>query len=128
MENNNPVNRKKMALDYVCEGIAKSVRNQIKGIEILDKYIDNLHDSLIISIQYNQKDSYIDLIIKPHGSDSLLKFHFTELLNVKWEASSFYMYVQESRIYSECGYIVAEFDDAYFCVKCEELEVTMVDG
>lgn len=118
------------SLDYVWKGIAKSSRDKIDGVEILDKFLGentaNLHDAEVKRIYYNIEDNSIEFVVQPCETNDYLKLRFTDLLDVQWEASSFYMYVHLCRIYSEYSYLVAEFDDVFFGVKCEHLEVSLV--
>ena len=119
-----------LSLDYVEIGIADSARSKIQGVEILDHYYglgtDNLREALICDIHYNDDDASLDLIVHPCDSEHRLKFHFTNILKVHWDAPMLNMYAYGSRIYTEYDYLVIEFDDVFLTISSESLEVTQL--
>lgn len=117
-----------LSLDYVETGIATSARSKIKGIEILDKFYgsqtDNLSEALIKDIHFNNADATLDIIVQPCDSEISLKFHFTDIVNVHWDAPMLNMYIYDSRIYTEYDYLVIEFDGLHIQISSENLQIT----
>lgn len=118
-------------LDYVKYGISPRVRQKIEGVELLDSfYSQNSNDTnqaSIVDFHYNDCDYYIDFIIRPTNGDSLLKFHFTNIIDLRWDNAIFSTNIRTSRIYSEYAYLVAEFDGTRLQISSETLTITLID-
>ena len=120
-----------LCLDYVKYGISQRARQNIEGVEHLDTFYsqnsDDTNQATIIDFHYNDRNYYIDFIIRPVNGDHLLQFHFTNILDLRWDNALFITNIRSSRIYSEYSYIVAEFDDTRLQISAESLTITPLD-
>ena len=118
-------------LDYVKYGISQRARQNIEGVEHLDTFYsqnsDDTNQATIVDFHYNDRNYYIDFIIRPVNGDHLLQFHFTNILDLRWDNALFITNIRSSRIYSEYSYIVAEFDGTRLQISADSLTITPLD-
>lgn len=114
-------------LDYVQSGISPRVFKYIDGIEILDQFFNetnNLNKASIVDFHFSNYDFALDIIIKRTDNLERIKFHFTNLLDVKWNSEYFTLNISNCRVYAEYDYIVVEFDGLHIQISSENLQIT----
>ena len=119
-------------IDYVPAGISPRAHDQIKGIQLLDQFLgpdtNHLDKAVLRDLHFDRNNFSIDILIQPYHKDNLLlKFHFTDILDFRWDSPLFDTYLEPSCIYCQYSYLVTEFTNVNITISSESLEVSLLE-